>query len=143
MSEIIARCGNRCDLCPLFSENFSAAEAGPINKALYKYHHGGVGSPPRYARACDGCLGSGYVAREGCGIRRCVQAKGLGTCAECEGLFCSLLETDIAVVEGALAKHRKTMPKQDYERYFQPFMIRQMLLDLRVGRRSTPDATRS
>jgi Protein of unknown function (DUF3795) len=143
MPEIIARCGNRCDLCPLYKDNFNDREADRTNEALYKYHHGGVGRRPHYVRGCDGCRSRGYIARQGCEIRACVSVKGFGTCAECEELFCSLLESDMEVIEGALARQGTPVPHEDYERYFRPFMIRQMLLELRVGRRSSSDSTTS
>jgi hypothetical protein len=38
MQSIIAKCGNRCDLCPLYRDNFIAEEAAAIDDALYTYH---------------------------------------------------------------------------------------------------------
>jgi hypothetical protein len=69
MQSVFAKCGNRCDLCPLFADNFNSDTIQAINNGLYKYHHGGEGPAPNYARACDGCLSDGYIAREGCSIR--------------------------------------------------------------------------
>ena len=140
MQEITARCGNRCDLCPLYEKNFSPDEAEVINDRLYKYHHAGEGPHPRYTRGCDGCLSGGYVAREGCKIRECVTTKGLTTCAECEELFCELLEADMTIVEGALSHHNGEMSQEDYERYFRPFLIRERLTTLRAhhGKVSRP-----
>ena len=134
MQEITARCGNRCDLCPLYKENFSPAEAEAINDRLYKYHHVGEGPRPHYTRGCDGCLSKGYVAREGCAIRACVTSRGFATCADCGELFCGLLEADMAVVEEALDRHGPAMPQEDYDKYFRPFLIRKVLLQLRAER---------
>ncbi len=131
MEEIIAKCGNRCDLCPLYKGNFSAMEAEKVNAMLYKYHQGSQGPPPRYSRGCDGCLAEGYRPRQDCKIRECGIAKRLSTCADCPDLFCGLLEADMAVVEGSLARHGAGMPPEDFGRYFRPFMIREMLTALR------------
>jgi hypothetical protein len=137
MQELIARCGNRCDLCPLYKDNFSLADAEAVNSLLYKYHHAGEGPRPHYARGCEGCLSDGYIAREGCEIRECVSTKRLSTCADCERLFCGLLESDMAVLEGALRRHGAEIPREDYERYFKPFMIREALIRIR-GSKNAP-----
>jgi hypothetical protein len=135
MRAIIARCGNRCDLCPLYKDNFTEGAAEKITADLYKYHQANQGPRPIYTRACDGCLSKGYVARERCRIRECATGRGFATCAECESLFCTLLESDMEIVEGALARCATTMPREDYERYFQPFLIREVLLSLRSSKR--------
>ncbi len=134
MEPVIARCGNRCDLCPLFRENFSAGRAAAINEGIYKYHHDARGPRPHYARGCDGCLSNGYVARPDCAIRRCVLQKDLGTCAECPDLYCGLLEHDMAVIEGSLARHRDQLSGADFESFFRPFLIREQLGRLRGAR---------
>jgi Protein of unknown function (DUF3795) len=131
MQMIFAKCGNCCDLCPLYKENFSASDADLINAGHYKYHHAGQGPHPNYAQACDGCLSDGYVARKNCCIRECVTNKAFATCAECDQLFCSLLKADMEVIEGARARYATTMSKEDYEKYFRPFLTRETLLNLR------------
>ncbi len=131
MQEIIARCGNRCDLCPLYQDNFSQADAPEINNLVYRCHNAGKGPKPRYTPGCEGCLGDGYVAREGCEIRNCVNTHQFSTCADCERLFCDLLEADLAVVEGALRDRRMDMSQIDYQKYFRPFLIREKLTALR------------
>jgi len=130
MQRILAKCGNRCDLCPLYAENFDVAESDEINARLYKYHHNSTGTPPCYQRGCDGCLSGGYIARQDCLIRECVNQRGFQTCAECEGLFCDLLEADMQVIEGAIARHGGDMPREDYSRYLRPFLIRKTLSQL-------------
>ncbi len=132
MDPVIAKCGNRCDLCPLFRENFTPERAAAINRGIYKYHHDGKGPPPHYSRGCDGCLSDGHLARQNCAIRACVLKKGMRTCAECPQLYCGLLEHDMAVIEGALAKHRAGLPAADFEQFFRPFLIRGALGKLRA-----------
>lgn len=134
MLEMVARCGNRCDLCPLFKDNFSPDHAEAVNNLLFKYHHGGEGPRPHYTRGCDGCLSDGYVAREGCEIRHCATTRRISTCADCRNLFCSILESDMAVIEGALTRFGSSLSQDDYERYFRPFMIRNRLTALRSSR---------
>jgi hypothetical protein len=131
MQPIIARCGNRCDLCPLFRVNFRVEEAGAINEGLYRYHHQSKGPRPHYDAACDGCLSDGDVARQGCSIRACVVEKGLSTCALCPDMYCELLEKDMAVIEGALSQQRASMPQADFDRFLRPFLNREALAHLR------------
>ncbi len=134
MQPVIARCGNRCDLCPLFRGNFTAASAAAVNRGIYRYHHDGEGPKPHYAHACDGCLSDGRLARPGCAIRACVLGKGYATCAECPHLYCDLLERDMVVIEGALAKHRDDLDAADFDLFFRPFLIREALGHLRGAR---------
>jgi len=137
MGAIFARCGNRCDLCPLHRENFTPDAAPAINDALYRYHCGGEGPRPRYSRACDGCLGDGHIAREACRIRACATERGLSTCARCPEMYCGLLEHDMAVIEGALSRHHATLPPADFGLYFRPFLIREALARLREAASGT------
>ncbi len=131
MEAVIARCGNRCDLCPLFKNNFSADQTEAINQGIRKYHHGGQGAEQRYSRACDGCLSDGHLAREQCAIRACTLEKRFRTCAQCPQLYCGLLEHDMAIIEAALAKHRDQMTADDFNQFFRPFLIREALARLR------------
>jgi hypothetical protein len=144
MQGIVAKCGNRCDQCPLYVGNFSVAESDELNAGLYKYHHNNSGTPPHYQRACDGCLSGGYIARQDCPIRECVDQRGLQTCAECEELFCDLLEADMQIIEGAVARYGGHISPEDYNQYLKPFLIRETLTRLRsekatgVGLHSPP-----
>jgi hypothetical protein len=131
MQPVIARCGNRCDLCPLFHGNFRAEEVSTINEGLYKYHHRGKGPRPQYEAGCDGCLSDGYGARQGCRIRACAIENGLSTCSRCPQLYCELLEKDMAIIEGALAQEGASLPLSDFDRFFRPFLNREALARLR------------
>ncbi len=141
MQGIVAECGNRCDQCLLYVENFNVAETDAINAGLYKYHHNSTGTPPHYQRACDGCLSGGYLARQNCPIRECVGRRGLRTCAECEELFCDLLEADMQIIEGAVARYEGNLSQEDYDRYLRPFLIRKTLTQLR-SEKATDDGPR-
>ncbi len=140
MKPIVARCGNRCDLCPLFKENFAAGQAAEINAALYKYHQNGRGPMPHYERGCDGCLGDGYVSRERCAIRACALERRLTTCAQCPDMYCQLLEHDMNIIETALSQHRAAMSSQDFDRFFRPFLTRETLARLRAKDDRNQDA---
>ena len=131
MHTTIARCGNRCDLCPLFVQNFSVDLCDEINQALYRYHNGSRGTPPRYEKGCAGCLSEGYRAREDCPVRECAGRRGPATCADRDSLFCNPLEADMAVIEGAIARYAASVPPEDYDRYLRPFLIRETLSRLR------------
>lgn len=133
MSAIYARCGNRCDLCPLYAGNLQAIGCRRVNEGLLKYHQQGMGTPPSYSRPCDGCLSAGYVAREDCPIRNCANSRGLATCASCGELFCHLLVHDMAIIEGAVERYRGSISQEDYDRFLRPFLIRDALSRLRTG----------
>ena len=131
-TSLTAPCGNRCDLCPLYVDNFNPEEASAINDGLYKYHYGGRGPRPQYTAGRDGCRSEGTLARAGCAIRDCVIEQGFLSCAECPELTCQLLEADMAVIESALCQHRDSLPPADFDRFFRPFLIRETLARLRL-----------
>ncbi len=141
MPMIIAKCGNRCDLCPLYVENYSAIGWEKINNSLYKYHQQNTGAPPHHTQPCDGCLSVGYVARKDCRIRKCANSRSLDTCAECEELFCSLLKEDMKIIECAVERFRGDVPEEDFNRYLKPFLIREVLLTIRSEKRSANRAS--
>ena len=135
MQGALGKCGNRCDLCPLYVENFTAGDAGRINALLHRYHQGGMGTPPQYTRGCDGCPSEGYIARVDCPIRQCADRGRLETCAPCEDMFCELLEEDMQIIEGAVARWGDKIPQEDFDRYLKPFLVRATLSRLRLERR--------
>jgi hypothetical protein len=94
-----------------------------------------MGTPLQYERACDGCVSGGYIARQDCAIRECATHRNVETCADCEDLFCSLLEADMKVIEGAVTRYAETMPQEDHDRYLKPFLIRKRLSQIRLEKR--------
>ncbi len=129
MDPIIALCGNRCDLCPLYRENFEKLGAEKVNAGFCAYYQGGVGV---LYRGCDGCSGSGYQPRPNCPISTCATARGLENCAACPDLFCGLLESDMKVVEGAVQNFAGAIPAEDFDIFFKPFLTRERLTELRA-----------
>ena len=131
--DIVARCGNRCDLCPLYRDNITRIGREAANRGIYRYHQRERGKAPDFG-PCDGCLSEGETVRRGCRIRACANGKVLPSCAHCADLFCGLLEADMVIVESAMRDFGGTMPAADYRWFVQPFLIRALLTSLRDER---------
>lgn len=134
LQPVLARCGNRCDLCPLYRENFNRIGAERINSGLFKYQQRGTGTPPRFDRECDGCLSGGYIARQDCPIRTCTAQRQLPNCAGCADLFCDLLEADMKVIESAVRDFKGAISAEDFDLFLEPFLIRSRLAEMRTQR---------
>ncbi len=133
MSALLAKCGNRCDVCPLYRDNFEKLGPETVNAGIYKYHQRRIGVPPHFDRACEGCPDDGYVARCDCPIRACATRRKLPSCAACPDLFCDLLEADMKVIEGAVRDFEGVIPAEDFEIFLKPFLIRARLRQMRTA----------
>jgi hypothetical protein len=134
--EIIAGCGNRCDLCPLFIRNFKASKHDQIHLGLLRYHHDRMGARPDCRRGCDECLSGGSIARKGCPIRRCAGRGDLFSCADCARLFYQLLSADIQIMEGALPRYGCTISPADYDGFFRLFQVCEKLTQIRAEKQA-------
>lgn len=101
---------------------------------IYKYHQRGIGTPPKFDRACDGCLGDGYVVRQNCPIRTCATRRQFSNCACCADLFCDLLEADMKLIESAVRDFEGAIAAEDFDLFLKPFLIRARLAEMRKQR---------
>ncbi|MCL5020292.1 MAG: DUF3795 domain-containing protein, partial [Bacteroidetes bacterium] len=85
MSEIVARCGFRCDECMAYvANNHSHEDQVKVASAWCKYFQLDV---PAENLRCNGCWGEKSegqsVPDPSCAIRACVMERGMNTCADC------------------------------------------------------------
>jgi hypothetical protein len=129
MKEILAKCGNRCDLCANYYKNIEKFGEQRIREGWIKYL-----SPMPDNIKCVGCLAEGNHPRENCSIKNCVNEKNLKTCGHCNDLisdseFCFLLKSDMDIKENALKEH-ENMPKEDYDIFFKAFENEKVLIEI-------------
>ncbi len=125
MEPIVAKCGYRCDLCAAFEANLkSEDDKQDMSRALQQYF--GCTIPPEQIKPCKGCACAKKTPDPDCKVFPCVREKGLDNCGRCEYFGCDILKTRMDVVEEILAKH-PDMPRTDYERYFKPYLSREIL----------------
>lgn len=133
MEEILAKCGNRCDLCANYYKNIEKFGEQKIREGWLKYL-----SPMPDDIKCVGCLTEGNHPRENCLIKNCANEKNLETCGHCLDLvshneFCFLLKNDMDIKEKALKEH-DTISKEDYDIFFKAFENEQILMKIHEKR---------
>jgi hypothetical protein len=46
-------------------------------------------------------------------------------------MYCQRLEDDMAIIEGALSRPGDSIPREDFDTFFRPFLIRKTLARVR------------
>ncbi len=134
MTEILARCGYRCDLCLAFRPN---VEANPANQqslsdGWHKYF--GFRIPPDRI-ICDGCRAeNGRLIDKTCPVRPCVIARALAHCAECPDYICDKVADRLVVYERLAATRSDPVPVEDRARFIEPYENKARLERLRGSR---------
>ena len=127
MEPIIAKCGFRCDLCPVYETNL---KLDPDKKKMCDAWNKYLGSSvePDAITVCQGCQKGG--GDPDCAARKCAQEKNLDNCACCDDFDCDTLKSKMDLVENSV-KDPDNIPKEDYDRYIGPFLGRKHLLEIR------------
>ena len=133
MTEILTRCGFRCDLCLAYKSNI---EKHPENKqklsdGWHKYF--GFRIPPDEIY-CEGCMTDSPTLDKDCPVRPCVIEKGLENCAQCDDYICEKLKQRIVTYEGIKQKVAKEIPEEDYLCFIKPYENKKRLDALRETR---------
>ena len=121
MSEILARCGYRCDLCLAFRPN---VEANPSNQQTlsdgwHKYFGFRI---PAEQIICDGCTAENpRLIDAACPVRPCVLARSLASCAQCPDYVCEKLSDRLVVYEKLTATLPHPVPPEDRARFIAPY----------------------
>jgi hypothetical protein len=131
MTEILARCGYRCDLCPAYLKNLHSFEDRQrVSDGWVKYV--GVKVPPEQL-GCHGCLEKGQSPDPGCPIRPCVLEQGLENCAYCEEFSCcDKLDSRMNFMEKRYGDF-SGIPEDDFHRFIQPYLSKERLLAIWKG----------
>jgi hypothetical protein len=127
MQEILSRCGYRCDLCPAYHKNIEPdTDRQAISDGWFRYF--GFRIPPEQI-ACPGCMGKERPLDHECPVRPCVIEKSLDSCARCPAFGCDKLKSRMESVESVVSKYGN-IPKEDYDRFFLPYLSRERLLGI-------------
>ena len=126
MTEIIARCGYRCDLCAARSDDPELRQK-LVDGWREIYGH------QRYTAdnvRCDGCLADGRLADINCKARPCAIERGLESCALCEECPCEKLAPLLASREDQQRKH-PDVPEEVYNLCMRQFDSIPRLIEIR------------
>jgi hypothetical protein len=127
MSQIIGKCGYRCDLCPAYEPNIkSDADKQRMLDAWAKYF--GFQIPPEKFTACAGCAEKGGYPD--CTVRPCAIEKGIENCAHCDQFACDKVSGLMNFVDEKV-KDLSSVPEEDYRLFIEPFMSKERLTKIR------------
>ncbi|MFC1800373.1 DUF3795 domain-containing protein, partial [Candidatus Eisenbacteria bacterium] len=122
-------CGYRCDQCPGYHGNIESDEDRKRVQAdwIKYYDH----KEELEEVDCKGCKASPGDGNPNCKVRPCAIEKGVATCAACGEFACETIQKQIDAIKPIAAKHRDSMPTDDYERYIAPYESEARLRNLR------------
>jgi len=136
MSEVVSRCGFRCDTCPAFTGRIKSS-ADQIKAADGWSKYFGLKMSAEKIR-CNGCLSeicvNGELPDSECPIRPCVMMRGMNTCADCFDFPYDQLQTRMKAVDQAIEKFGGKIPMSEYETFIEPYDYRKNLNEIRDRR---------
>jgi hypothetical protein len=134
MSDIIARCGYKCNLCLIYRENLKKDEKNGqrFRDALEKYYGDKLTLEQCY---CDGCMTPDIEnpirIDKNCKVRPCVIAREIVSCAYCDQYPCQEVEKKMIDGHKVEEKYGTTIPEDDYKQFIMPYESRQVLDKIR------------
>jgi hypothetical protein len=130
-SQILTRCGYRCDLCLAYAPNVAAKDRRRALSdgwfALYGFRI------PAEEIICDGCMSRGEprLIDKGCPVRPCAMAKGFDTCASCAEYCCEKLKPRLVDRAQLEAKLGRRLEDEEYESLVRPYESKERLDEIR------------
>lgn len=121
MTQILSRCGYRCDLCMAYAPNIQAhpENAQILSDGWHTYF--GFRIPPERIM-CEGCLAdTAETLDTGCPVRPCVNSYGFETCAQCPEYVCEKLTDRLVTYEDMQAKFSDPISQEDRRRFILPY----------------------
>lgn len=131
MSEILSRCGYRCDLCLAYRPN---VEMNTDNQQLLSdgWHHYFGFCIPAENIICDGCwTEKGRLLDDECPVRPCVIEHGLENCAICQNFICEKLDKRLVTFEELASRMESEISDEDRLRYIFPYENKERLIQIR------------
>ena len=123
MEEILAPCGYRCDLCPVYYKTIANINKQKLSDGYLKYFSSQISSDK--IKSCKGCIDEG---EKDCLVRSCVFNKRIDNCAQCPDFGCDKLKTKMNVVEDNI-KDISSLSEEDYNLFVRPYESKKRLLD--------------
>jgi len=131
MSQLLSRCGFRCDLCLAHRSNVEAKPSNQqtLSDGWYKYFGFRI---PAEDIICDGCMAeNARLIDETCPVRPCAMQRGVANCAACPDYVCDKLADRLVVYERLAATHPSPIPPEDRARFIAPYENKERLDGLR------------
>lgn len=131
-TEILGRCGYRCDLCPAYQPNIkSMADKQKVRDGWAEYLDFHISAEEV---GCVGCWNEGRHAYGSCPVRPCVIQRGIENCALCADFACDKLQSTMEFGE-QLASEFPDMPETDYDLFCLPYRGKERLIRIHESRK--------
>ena len=138
MSDIIARCGFKCNLCLIYRDNLKKDKRNrqKFRDGLEKYYGDKLTLEECY---CDGCMTPDSenpvrITKE-CKVRPCAIEKGLENCGYCKQYPCPILEPKMIEYDKVKERYGGPLPEEDYKVFVMPYESRKVLDEINQKRR--------
>ena len=125
MKQIIAACGYRCDLCPVFEKNIGNSDKNKLSEGYLRYFDYKVS--PEEIKSCGGCSKEGDA---NCPVEPCVIERDIENCAHCDEFPCEKLKLKMNAVEDRI-KDVSSLPDEDYNLFVKPYEAKKYLLNVK------------
>ena len=127
MTEILSRCGYRCDLCAARSDD------PEIRRKLVDGWRRIFGHQMYTAEnvRCDGCLADGRLADKQCQARPCAIERGMPTCAHCDDFACDKVRGLIGGSREEYFTRKPGLTEEDYNLCVRQFSSKPRLRAIR------------
>ncbi len=129
MEEILGLCGFRCDLCQFYNKNIKGQkDKERVSKEFSRIF--GYNIKPSDVE-CVGCRNEGKHTDVNCPVRPCAMKKSVENCAYCQDFICDRLKERMNFIEDFLQKNKKPIPKEDFDKFVEPYKSRKRLEAIR------------
>jgi hypothetical protein len=118
-TQIISRCGYRCDLCPAYESNIKSDQDKEAMCAAWNKYMG-IAIKPEQIQPCAGCQATEETPDKECPVRPCATERGVENCAHCPDYGCEKLVTRMSFVD-QVVRDPSSIPQADYDRFIKPF----------------------
>jgi hypothetical protein len=130
-TEILTKCGYRCDLCLAYKENVKKDDQRAIlSDGWYDLYGFRIEPENIYCEGCVSCENPVLIDKN-CPVRPCVVSKSIENCSACEDYICEKLEGRIVDRKKLEAKIGRALTTLEYEKFILPYESKHRLDKLR------------
>ena len=121
MEIILAPCGYRCDLCPVYYKNTANIDVQKLSDGYLKYFNSQI--PSKEINSCKGCRDEG---EKDCLVKACVIDKKIDNCGQCPSFGCDKLNAKMNVIKDNI-EDVSSLSEEDYNLFARPYESKERL----------------
>src|SRR5690554_4695932 len=132
-SEILTRCGYRCDLCHAYKENIMKEDKRELLSEGWNRIFGIELTPDQiYCEGCISCKTDDIkLIDSGCKVRPCVIERGYENCSQCDNFVCDILNDRIVKFDELSQNKDFSISRSDRKNFIKPYENYDRLMELK------------